>query len=90
MTSPESSLSPLSLADFEDLEVLDFLATGSLAGASAGLFPRETASLFVGETGFLFFGGGEGAVTDSGFGGGRQVDHVLPSLPRRHTPPSWP
>ena len=90
MISPESSLSPFTLADFEDLEVLDFLATGSLAGASAGLFPRETASLFVGETGFLFFGGGEGAVTDSGFGGGRHEGHVLPFWLQRHTPPSWP
>ena len=56
MTSPESSLSPLTLADFEDLEVLDFLATGSLAGTSAGLFPSEATSLFAGDTGFLFFG----------------------------------
>ena len=56
MTSPESSLSPLTLVDFEDLEVLDLLVTGSLAGTSAGLFPSETTSLLAGDTGLLFFG----------------------------------
>ena len=56
MTSPESSLSPLALVDLEDLEILDLLATGSLAGTSAGLLPSETVSLGAGETGLLFFG----------------------------------
>ena len=56
MMSPESSLSPLILADFEDLEALDFLATGSLARTSADLFPVETTALFLlGDAGLSFF-----------------------------------
>ena len=57
LTSPVSSLPPFPLVGLDGLEFLDFLATVSLAGTSAGLFPVETASLFVGDAGLLFFVG---------------------------------